>query len=185
MADELSCVCRTRLGTAFELDASLRLPLDRAPITVLFGPSGAGKTTVLRMLAGLDRPLQGAIAFRGQTWFDAARGIFLAPQKRRAGYLAQDYALFPHLTVAANIAYAARPGKGREYLQAFGLADLAARHPRAISSGSVWRWPAHWPPSPRCCCSMSRFPRWTPPRARAPDSSCARCCSRAASPASR
>jgi molybdate transport system ATP-binding protein len=139
MADELSCVCRTRLGTAFELDASLRLPLDRAPITVLFGPSGAGKTTVLRMLAGLDRPLQGAIAFRGQTWFDAARGIFLAPQKRRAGYLAQDYALFPHLTVAANIAYAARPGKGREYLQAFGLADLAARHPRAISSGQRQR----------------------------------------------
>jgi molybdate transport system ATP-binding protein len=139
MADELSCVCRTRRASGFELDASLLLPLDRAPITVLFGPSGAGKTTLLRMLAGLDRPHEGAIAFRGQPWFDSTRGICLAPQRRRAGFLAQDYALFPHLTVAANIAYAARPGKGREYLQAFGLASLATRHPRAISSGQRQR----------------------------------------------
>jgi molybdate transport system ATP-binding protein len=139
MADELTCACRTRLASGFELHADLRLPLDRAAITVLFGPSGAGKTTLLRMLAGLDHPLEGTIAFRGQPWFDAARGICLAPQQRRAGYLAQDYALFPHLTVAANIAYAARPGKGREYLQAFGLADLASRHPRAISSGQKQR----------------------------------------------
>jgi molybdate transport system ATP-binding protein len=139
MADELSCVCHTRLASGFELHADLHLPLDRAPIAVLFGPSGAGKTTLLRILAGLDRPLDGEIAFRGELWFDAARGICLAPQQRRAGYLAQDYALFPHLTVAANIAYAARPGKGREYLQAFGLADLASRHPRAISSGQRQR----------------------------------------------
>jgi molybdate transport system ATP-binding protein len=139
MADELSCFCRTRLASGFELDASLCLPLDRSPITVLFGPSGAGKTTLLRMLAGLDRPLEGAIVFRGQPWFDAARGICLAPQQRRAGFLAQDYALFPHLTVARNIAYAARPPKGREYLDAFALADLAGRLPRAISSGQRQR----------------------------------------------
>jgi ABC-type protease/lipase transport system fused ATPase/permease subunit len=65
MADELSCVCRTRLASGFEVHADLQLPLDRAPVTVLFGPSGAGKTTLLRMLAGLDRPLDGAIAFPG------------------------------------------------------------------------------------------------------------------------
>jgi molybdate transport system ATP-binding protein len=139
MADELSCVCRTRLASGFELDASLHLPLDRTAITVLFGPSGAGKTTLLRILAGLDQPRDGAIAFRGQPWFDAARGICLAPQQRRAGYVAQDYALFPHLTVAANIAYAARPGRGPEYLKTFGLDDLASRHPRAISSGQRQR----------------------------------------------
>ncbi len=136
---ELSCVCRTRLSAAFELDATLRLPLDRAPITVLFGPSGAGKTTLLRMLAGLDRPREGAIAFRGRPWFDSVRGVCLAPQQRRAGFVAQDYALFPHLTVAANIAYAARSGQSREYLKAFGLADLAARLPGAISSGQRQR----------------------------------------------
>jgi molybdate transport system ATP-binding protein len=139
MAHELKCDCRTRLGSSFELDASLRLDLDRTPITVLFGPSGAGKTTLLRMIAGLDRPREGAIVFRGQTWFDAAGGICLAPQQRRAGFLAQDYALFPHLTVAENIAYAARRGKGREHLEAFGLADLAGRLPRAISGGQRQR----------------------------------------------
>jgi molybdate transport system ATP-binding protein len=139
MAGELSCVCRTHLASGFELDAELRLPLDRAPITVLFGPSGSGKTTLLRMLAGLDRPHEGAIHFRGVAWFDAARAVCLAPQQRRAGLVAQDYALFPHLTVARNVAYAARPGKEREYLQAFGLADLASRLPRAISSGQRQR----------------------------------------------
>jgi molybdate transport system ATP-binding protein len=139
MASQLSCACRTRLASGFELDADLCLPLDRSPITVLFGPSGSGKTTLLRMLAGLDRPREGTITFRGQPWFCAARGICLAPQQRRAGFLAQDYALFPHLTVARNIAYAARPGKGREYLDALGLADLAGRLPRAISSGQRQR----------------------------------------------
>jgi molybdate transport system ATP-binding protein len=143
MADELtgalSCLCRTRLASGFELDADLRLPLDRAPITVLFGPSGAGKTTLLRMLAGLDRPREGAIAFRGRPWFDSSRGLCLQPQQRRAGFVAQDYALFPHLTVARNIAYAAHPGTGRDYLEAFGLAGLAGRLPRAISSGQRQR----------------------------------------------
>jgi molybdate transport system ATP-binding protein len=139
MADELICAFHTRLASGFELISNLRLPLDRAPITVLFGPSGAGKTTLLRMLAGLDRPLDGAIAFRGQTWFDAIRGICVEPQFRRAGYVSQDYALFPHLTVAGNIAYAARPRKVHEYLQTFALADLAGRYPRAISSGQRQR----------------------------------------------
>jgi molybdate transport system ATP-binding protein len=139
MASELTCVCRTRLASGFELDASLSLPFDRAPITVLFGPSGAGKTTLLRMLAGLDRPREGAIAFRGQSWFDSTRAIDLKPQQRRAGFLAQDYALFPHLTVAANVAYAARPGEASEYLTAFGLADLADRLPHALSSGQRQR----------------------------------------------
>jgi molybdate transport system ATP-binding protein len=139
MADELSCICRARLASGFELDAEFRLPLDRAPVTVLFGPSGAGKTTLLRMLAGLHRPDGGVITFRGQPWFHNNRAIDLAPQQRRAGYLAQDYALFPHLTVAANIAYAARPGKSAAYLKTFGLAEIAGRYPRAISSGQRQR----------------------------------------------
>jgi molybdate transport system ATP-binding protein len=139
MADELTCACRTRLASGFQLDATLSLPLDRSPITVLFGPSGAGKTMLLRMLAGLDRPFEGSITFRGQPWFDAAHAICLPPQQRRAGLLSQDDALFPHLTVAANVAYAARPGKGAEYLHAFGLSGLADRLPRAISGGQRQR----------------------------------------------
>ena len=141
MAPELSrdliCVCRARHASGFELDADLRLPLDRAPITVLFGPSGAGKTTLLRIIAGLDRPTEGTIVFRGTTWFDST--LALAPQQRRAGYLAQDYALFPHLTVAANIAYAAPLGKAPQFLKTFGLSDLAARYPREISAGQRQR----------------------------------------------
>jgi molybdate transport system ATP-binding protein len=139
MADELTCVCRTRLASGFHLDATLSLPLDRSPITVLFGPSGAGKTMLLRMLAGLDRPIEGSITFRGQLWFDASQALCLPPRQRRAGLVSQDYALFPHLTVAANVAYAARPGKGAEYLQTFGLSDLASRLPRAISGGQRQR----------------------------------------------
>src|SRR5437660_4392368 len=78
---------------------------EQASVTVLFGPSGAGKTTVLRCLAGLLRPEEGKIGFGGQAWSDAARGFFLAARERGVGFVPQEYALFPHLSVAANIAY--------------------------------------------------------------------------------
>ncbi|MEI9971895.1 MAG: ATP-binding cassette domain-containing protein [Ignavibacteriota bacterium] len=139
MAGELNCDCRKRLASGFELNASLQLPFDVARITVLFGPSGAGKTTLLRLLAGLDRPLEGSIVFCGVTWFDSARDVCLAPQQRRAGYFAQDYALFPHLTVFENVVYGAPPGKRREHLKAFGLEELGARYPRELSSGQRQR----------------------------------------------
>ena len=139
MADQLICQCRKRLSKAFEVEADLRIPLAQSPVTVLFGPSGSGKTTLLRMLAGLERPDAGSIVFRDVPWFDDARAIHLPPQQRRAGFLFQDYALFPHLTVAENIAYAASPEIARKLLDTFGLADLAARKPRAISGGQQQR----------------------------------------------
>src|SRR5947209_15442970 len=76
----------------------------RSP-TVLFGPSGSGKSTTLRCLAGLERPDRGIIRLGDEVWFDSARRIFLPPQRRQIGYLFQDYALFPHLRVAQNVAY--------------------------------------------------------------------------------
>ena len=139
MADELSCDCQTRLPSGFELDAALRLPLDRARVTVLFGASGAGKSTLLRLLAGLERPTGGSIAFRGRNWVDTAGGVSLSPQERRAVYVAQDYALFPHLTVLENVNYAARGSKGREHLRAFELEELADRYPGALSGGQRQR----------------------------------------------
>jgi molybdate transport system ATP-binding protein len=139
MADRLTCECRLRRASGFALDANLSLPLDRAPITVLFGPSGSGKTTLLRMLAGLDRPDEGRILFRGTPWFDSARTFNLPPQQRRAGLVAQDYALFPHLTVAGNVAYAASPAKASACLATFGLTEFADRLPRALSSGQRQR----------------------------------------------
>ena len=139
MAGELICACRKRLTSGFEVDASLRIGLAESPVTVLFGPSGAGKTTLLRLLAGLEQADSGEIRFRDEVWYSSARGVRLPPQQRRAGFLFQDYALFPHLTVAKNVGYAARPGRQRKLLEAFGLAKLAAEYPRAISGGQQQR----------------------------------------------
>ena len=121
------------------MEAELEIPLDRARVVVLFGPSGSGKTTLLRMLAGLERPDAGSIVFRGVSWFDSARSIHLPPQERRAGFLFQDYALFPHLTVAENIRYAASRETAHKLLETFGLADLAGSKPRALSGGEQQR----------------------------------------------
>jgi molybdate transport system ATP-binding protein len=139
MAGEVICDCRKRLAGGFALDAALRLPLDQAPVTVLFGASGSGKTTLLRLLAGLDRPDSGAIRFRNQVWHDSARAIHLPPQVRRAGFLFQDYALFPHLTVAENVAFAAPRDGARRLLDTFGLSEFAARLPRQLSGGQQQR----------------------------------------------
>jgi len=140
MAHELTCACRRRLPSGFTLDADVRIPFDQAGVTVLFGPSGSGKTTLLRVLAGLERPDRGAIRFGGQTWFDSARGLSLTPQQRRAGFLFQNYALFPHLTVERNVAFAAsQPGKAADWLARFGLFSLAARLPRTLSGGEQQR----------------------------------------------
>jgi molybdate transport system ATP-binding protein len=139
MADELICRCRQRLRSGFQLDANLAIPLAQSPVTVLFGPSGSGKTTLLRLIAGLDRPDEGLILFRDSTWHDSSRGIHLPPQRRRAGFLFQDYALFPHMTVAANVAFAGNRERAAELMRSFGLSDMAARYPREISGGQQQR----------------------------------------------
>ena len=126
--------------------ADLDLPLARADVTVLFGPSGAGKTTILRCLAGLDRPEAGEIRFGGETWLDAGKGVFRTPQERRVGVLFQDYALFPHLTARGNVAFglsrAPREERLRrtdEVLALVGMTALASRHPSALSGGEKQR----------------------------------------------
>jgi molybdate transport system ATP-binding protein len=87
------------------IEAAFEQPADRFSVTVLFGPSGCGKTTILRCLAGLERPERGYVRFGGETWFDAATRTFCPPQRRGVGLLFQDFALFPHMTVAGNIGY--------------------------------------------------------------------------------
>jgi molybdate transport system ATP-binding protein len=136
---ELICECRKRLAGGFALDAVLRLPIDGAPVTVLFGPSGSGKTTLLRVLAGLDRPDAGLIRFRDAIWHDSSSGIHVPPEQRRAGFLFQDYALFPHLTVARNVAFAARHDAAQRLLENFGIAGLGGRYPRELSGGEQQR----------------------------------------------
>ena len=136
MADELICRCRKRFASGFAIDVDWTISLDDAPVTVLFGPSGTGKTTLLRLIAGLERPDNGTIIFRGEEWFGSR---LLVPQQRRAGFLFQDYALFPHLTAEANVAFGARDGKRAEhFIQAFDLSELRALC-RAISGGQQQR----------------------------------------------
>jgi molybdate transport system ATP-binding protein len=126
--------------------AALEISLEEAPVTVLFGPSGSGKTTVLRCLAGLDRPQRGFIRFRGETWFDAAARCFVPPQRRGVGLLFQEYALFPHLTVAGNIGFglsrsprAERDARVREVATFLRIEDLLDRRPGRISGGQRQR----------------------------------------------
>lgn len=127
----------------FVLDAAFTAT---AGFTVLFGPSGSGKTTILRAIAGIVSPDTGKIVLGGQPYFDSAAGVNLPIQKRRVGYVFQDYVLFPHLTAQANVAYGARSGKAGEkrsrageLLELFGIGYAGARYPRELSGGEQQR----------------------------------------------
>ena len=108
---------------------SVRLSLDVSSTMALVGPSGAGKTTVLRAVAGLVRPQSGRISSGSTVWFDGAAGISLPPDRRAVGLVFQDYALFPHLTVRENVEYSRRH-KADEYLDRFAIRAPRARTPR-------------------------------------------------------
>jgi len=131
---------------ALELDIGLPLRSFRLELTfalgretfALVGPSGAGKTTVLRAVAGLVGPERGRIVLDGEVLFDAAAGIALSPEHRRVGFVFQDYALFPHMSVEQNVAYGSRNGAGR-LLERFGIAHLARARPGELSGGERQR----------------------------------------------
>jgi molybdate transport system ATP-binding protein len=121
------------------------LEIAGAGVTVLFGPSGSGKTTILRCLAGLETPDAGEIFFGEETWFAGGKNL-LPPKDRRLGFVPQDYALFPHLTVAANIAYglhhrsaADKKARVAEMVSWLGLDGLEARLPSELSGGQQQR----------------------------------------------
>jgi molybdate transport system ATP-binding protein len=127
----------TRIDIAFAVDDGL---------TVLFGPSGVGKTSVLNMIAGLLRPDRGHVRIDGVTLFDAAAGTDLPPERRRIGYVFQDGRLFPHRRVRANLLYGHRRAAPDRHLLGFdevvaflGIAPLLDRWPRALSGGEIQR----------------------------------------------
>jgi ABC-type sulfate/molybdate transport systems ATPase subunit len=121
-------------------DFELRLTLAVAPgeTLALVGPSGAGKTTVLRAIAGAVHPARGSIRVGERALVDVDRGIDLPPERRRVGYVFQEYALFPHLSVAQNVGFAGRE-RVPELLERFGIAHLAAARPGALSGGERQR----------------------------------------------
>jgi molybdate transport system ATP-binding protein len=115
-------------------------------VSVLFGPSGSGKTTILRCLAGLDSPDEGRIEFNGEVWFDAEGRRSLPPRCRRVGFVPQEYALFPHLTVEHNIAYGLgkasrdeRHDRVSATVRWLGLEGLERRMPQELSGGQQQR----------------------------------------------
>lgn len=102
------------------------------------GPSGAGKTSLLRTVAGLERPDVGQIALGRDIWFDAKRKIHISAERRRVGYLPQDYGLFPHLTVAANVRFAGKRDRP-DLLARLGITHLANARLRQLSGGERQR----------------------------------------------
>lgn len=135
---------RKRLQSAQgPLDLEVEMEIAAGEAVTLFGESGTGKTTLLRMLAGLTLPDSGRIEVAGETWYDSAQGVNLPPQRRRAGLVFQDYALFPHMTVRQNLAYALPGGKDArreaEILALMGLEQLADRRPQTLSGGQKQR----------------------------------------------
>ena len=136
--------------SSFVLDISLTA--ERGDLKVIIGPSGAGKTTVIRIIAGLERPDEGYITYRGEVWVDRGRGNFMPSQKRRLGYVFQDYTLFPHLTVYQNVAFAAQDRKDVEaLLRLFGIWNVRDSKPNRISGGERQRC--------AICQNLARKPR--------------------------
>jgi molybdate transport system ATP-binding protein len=134
-------------SSRFTLDLRIAADMQRV---VLYGPSGAGKTQALRMIAGITRPDSGRVRVAGQTLYDAANGLDLPPRQRQIGYVFQDYALFPHLSVRQNIAFALRRGwrnpsrraaapEAERWIEQFQLQSVAGHYPHQISGGQRQR----------------------------------------------
>ncbi|HLN85047.1 MAG TPA: ATP-binding cassette domain-containing protein [Candidatus Limnocylindrales bacterium] len=132
-------------------DRVFRLDVDfqsARNLIVIFGPSGAGKSLTIQTIAGLITPAQGRIVLDGRTLFDSTAGVNLAAGERNVGYLFQDYALFPHLTVAQNVGFPLQHSLWngnaglavvQEFLAKFDLDDLSASYPRQLSGGQRQR----------------------------------------------
>src|SRR5271156_1335196 len=130
-------------SAGFSLDLEFQAA---AGVTVLFGPSGSGKTLVLDAIAGFVRPDEGRILLDDDLLFDGAAGVHLPPQARNCGYVFQNYALFPHMTLRENLVFAAerRPRLERhrrvhEMIERFRLGDAAGRRPHELSGGQRQR----------------------------------------------
>jgi len=129
----------------FQLDVAFQSAKN---LIVIFGPSGAGKSVTIQAIAGLIKPAQGRIVLDGRVLFDSESGVNLAARERNVAYVFQDYALFPHLTVAQNIAFPlqshlwdgdAGVAAVQEFLAKFDLAELHASYPRQLSGGQRQR----------------------------------------------
>lgn len=135
---------KKRLHTAEgDIEASFELEINDGEFLTLFGPSGAGKTTLLRMIAGLEKPDSGIIRIDDKIWYDSTQNINLTPQKRSIGFVFQDYALFPTMSIYENLLFAASQKTQQpfidELLELTELSNLAHRFPDTLSGGQKQR----------------------------------------------
>jgi iron(III) transport system ATP-binding protein len=133
-------------GAARAAVDGVTLGLQAGQIGVLIGPSGCGKTSLLRAVAGLERCSSGRVAIAGEALSDTTAGVHLAPERRQIGMVFQDYALFPHLSIADNVAFgvaalpkAEREARVQQMLDLVGLAHAARRAPHQLSGGQQQR----------------------------------------------
>lgn len=130
-------------GATGTINLDVNTTLKKGDLTVLFGKSGAGKSTILKMIAGLMEPTNGRIIINDEIWFDKNKKINLTPQKRKVGFVFQDYALFPNMSVKENLEYALddkkKKSKVDEILEITELTALAKEKPQTLSGGQSQR----------------------------------------------
>ena len=135
-----------------DFDLEVSFDCRDGELNVLIGPSGAGKTTLIRIIAGLEKADEGYIDYNGETWLDTRQGIRLPAQKRHVGYVFQEYTLFPHLTVYGNVAFAAVDKQEvPTLLRLFGIWHIRNSMPQKISGGERQRC--------AICQNLARHPR--------------------------
>ncbi len=117
--------------------------IPRGKVTALFGPSGAGKSSILRIISGIERAEGGMIFHGNEVWFDDAKGIHLPPQRRSIGFVFQDFALFPHLTVERNVAFGIKEKRRlnelKDLISLVGLSGYERYYPAQLSGGQKQR----------------------------------------------
>jgi molybdate transport system ATP-binding protein len=130
-------------GAYGHLDLQVNTQIRQGEFVAIYGPSGAGKTSILRMLAGLTAPDHGRILVDDAAWFDHTNRVNMRPQERSIGMVFQNYSLFPNMTVRENLAYALQKGQATtlvdELLEATELTQLADRKPILLSGGQQQR----------------------------------------------
>jgi len=135
-------ITKAMLSAEGKTNLEINTEIQDKELLCLFGHSGAGKTTLLRLLAGLTKPDKGRIVFNETVWFDSEKKINLPPQERNVGYMFQDYALFPNMTVEKNISFGQKEKNKDEVnklLELFDLQILRNQHPAKLSGGQKQR----------------------------------------------
>lgn len=129
-------------GQNGEFEFSCALECDEPKFISIFGPSGSGKSTLLRIIAGLEKADTGRVVVNGEVWFDSSKKINLAPQKRKVGFVFQEYSLFPNMSVIENIMFAQQkkePKKAKKLLETVELPALANARISELSGGQKQR----------------------------------------------